>query len=207
MARILISEPHDDVRRLLKRMVTRLGHEPILVWMAESEQLQSADVLMVEPAAPTGVVLAQAARIVNPTLPLICASIDAPPAELADLDVVFAAALLKPFTAQQLSDAISGVARPTPLPPQPSGVAGGATPNLRRGSVGIGLAMASISGDLIGDGGVLELSEHAEHCSIIRPAAEPYRTAPLQSTGSHPACRVLQRSASWRTLRDRQSMR
>jgi CheY-like chemotaxis protein len=111
MPRILISEPHDDVRRLLERMVTRLGHEPILVRVAACEQaapeqLQSADVLVVEPAAPTGVLLAQAARIVNPALPLICASVEAPPTELADLGVVFAATLLKPFTAQQLGDAI-----------------------------------------------------------------------------------------------------
>lgn len=111
MARILISEPHDDVRRLLERMVTRLGHEPILVRVAASEQLQSADVLVVEPAAPTGVVLAQATRMVNPTLPLICASVDAPPTELAELGVVFAATLLKPFTAQQLGDAIEGALR------------------------------------------------------------------------------------------------
>jgi DNA-binding NtrC family response regulator len=108
MARILISEPHDDVRRLLERMVTRLGHEPIIVRVAASEQLQSADVLVVEPAAATGVVLAQAARIVNPMLPLICASVDSPPPELVDLGVVFAATLLKPFAAQQLGDAIEG---------------------------------------------------------------------------------------------------
>jgi CheY-like chemotaxis protein len=106
MARILISEPHDDVRRLLERMVTRLGHEPILVRVAAFEQLRGADALVVESAAPTGVVLAQAARIVNPALPLICASVEAPPTELADLGVAFAATLLKPFTAQQLGDAI-----------------------------------------------------------------------------------------------------
>jgi CheY-like chemotaxis protein len=106
MARILLSEPHDAVRRLLERMVTRLGHEPMLVRVPAPEQLQSADVLVVEPAAPIGVVLAQAACIVNPALPLICASVTAPPPELAELGVVFAAALVKPFTAGQLGVAI-----------------------------------------------------------------------------------------------------
>jgi hypothetical protein len=93
---------------MLERMVTRLGHEPILARVSASEQLQRVDVLVVEPAASTGVSLAQAACIVNPTLPLICASVDAPPTGLAEVGVVFAAALLKPFTAEQLSDAIGG---------------------------------------------------------------------------------------------------
>ncbi|MGH2910855.1 MAG: hypothetical protein ACRDJ3_00095 [Solirubrobacteraceae bacterium] len=106
MARILISESHEDVRRLLERMVTRLGHEPILARVPAPEQLQSADVLVVEPAAATGAVLAQAACIVNPRLPMICASVAAPPSELLELGVEFAAALVKPFTANQLDDAI-----------------------------------------------------------------------------------------------------
>jgi hypothetical protein len=106
MARILISESHDDVGRLLVRMLTRLGHEPLVVTMPAPEQLLSADVLMVEPAAPIGAVLAQAARLVNPSLPLICASVEALPAELAELGVVFAASLVKPFTAEQLGAAI-----------------------------------------------------------------------------------------------------
>jgi CheY-like chemotaxis protein len=106
MARILISESHEDVRRLLVRMLTRLGHEPLAVTMPAPEQLFDADVLIIEPAAPIGAVLAQAARLVNPSLPLICASVEAPPAELAELGIVFAASLVKPFTAQQLDAAI-----------------------------------------------------------------------------------------------------
>jgi hypothetical protein len=106
MAQILISEPHDDVRRLLERMVTRLGHEPVLVRVPTPEQLVGADVLVVEPAAPTGAVLAQAACMVNPALPLICASVTGPPPELTELGVRFAGSLVKPFTAEQLGAAI-----------------------------------------------------------------------------------------------------
>ncbi|HSZ06101.1 MAG TPA: hypothetical protein VK778_13005 [Solirubrobacteraceae bacterium] len=106
MARILISEPHDEVRRLLERMVTRLGHEPTAVRMPTPEQLMSADALVVEPAAPIGAVLAQAASIANPALPLICASVAAAPPELAELGVVFAVSLVKPFTVQELGAAI-----------------------------------------------------------------------------------------------------
>jgi CheY-like chemotaxis protein len=106
MARILISEPHDDVRRLLERMVARLGHEPIVVRVPAPQHLTSADVLLVEPASPVGAVLAQAASIANPSLPLVCASVAAAPPELAELGVAFAACLVKPFTLRQLGAAI-----------------------------------------------------------------------------------------------------
>lgn len=87
-------------------MVTRLGHEPVFVRVPAPEQLLSADVLVLEPAASTGAVLAQAACIVNPALPLICASVTGPPRELTELGVEFAASLVKPFTAEQLAGAI-----------------------------------------------------------------------------------------------------
>jgi len=91
---------------MLVRMLERLGHEPLVVTVPTPEQLFGADVLMVEPAAPIGAVLAQAARLANPSLPVICASVEAPPAELEDLGIVFAASLAKPFTAEQLRAAI-----------------------------------------------------------------------------------------------------
>ncbi len=106
MARILISEPHDDVRRMLERMVRRLGHEPIAVRAPTPRQLTSADVFVVEPAAPIGAVLAQAAHLIDSSLPLVCASVSGVPAELGELGIVFTAALLKPFTAEQLGAAI-----------------------------------------------------------------------------------------------------
>jgi CheY-like chemotaxis protein len=107
MARILISEPREDVRRLLVRMLERLGHEPVVVTVPAPEQLAGVEALVVEPAAPIGVVLAQAVRLIDPSLPLICASVTAPPPELAELGVVFAAVLIKPFTAEQLGAAIA----------------------------------------------------------------------------------------------------
>jgi CheY-like chemotaxis protein len=102
MARILISEPHEDVRRLLERMLIRLGHEPIAIIVPTPEYLTGADALLVEPAAPVGAVLAQAANLVNPSLPLICASVSSPPPELSELGIEFVATLVKPFTSEQL---------------------------------------------------------------------------------------------------------
>ncbi len=109
MARILISEPFHDVQRLLERMLTRLGHESVAVGMPDAEQLMSADALILEPLEPVGAVLAQAASIAHPSLPLICASVALPGAEFAELGVVFSACLIKPFTTSQLEAAIEQV--------------------------------------------------------------------------------------------------
>lgn len=92
-------------------MVARLGHEPVAVRVPSPEQLMSADVFLLEPAALIGVTMAQAASIVNPSLPLVCASVAEPPAELAELGVMFSASLVKPFTSEQLSDAIERALR------------------------------------------------------------------------------------------------
>jgi len=111
MARILISESSEDLARLLERMVIHLGHEPLLARVPAPAQLQDADVLVVEPAAPAGAVIAQAACLVNPALPIVCASVAAPPRELAELGVQFAATLVQPFTVAQLGTAIERVLR------------------------------------------------------------------------------------------------
>jgi hypothetical protein len=87
-------------------MVGRLGYEPVLMTVPTPEQLTSVDVLLVEPAAPIGAVMAQAASIAVPSLPLICASVSGPPAELTELGVEFDALLVKPFTIHQLAEAI-----------------------------------------------------------------------------------------------------
>jgi hypothetical protein len=111
MAQILISEPHQDVSRMVERMVARLGHTPNCVTVPSPHDLTSAEVYIIEPATPTGAVYAQAASIAVPDLPLICASLAGPPPALTELGVTFAACLLKPFTIEQLRDAIDRALR------------------------------------------------------------------------------------------------
>lgn len=111
MARILVCEPHEELLRLLERMISRLGHEPIAVAIPGAEHLTSADVLILEPASPVGAVFAQAASLAVPELPLICASVASPPRELAELEVHFAASLVKPYTLEQLRAAIEQALR------------------------------------------------------------------------------------------------
>jgi DNA-binding NtrC family response regulator len=103
---ILINEPHPLVERMLECMVARLGYEPIAARCPAAEQLASADVLLVEMAAPLGVTFAQAAQLANPSLAIVCASVTGPPTELDELGVELAAFLVKPFTSAQLAVAI-----------------------------------------------------------------------------------------------------
>jgi len=103
MAQILISEPHADVRRLLERMVTRLGHDPVAVTALNDEVVASADALLVEPAEPEGAALAQLAQQLRPSLPIVCISIAPPNVELGLIPTAF---LLKPFSLAELSAAL-----------------------------------------------------------------------------------------------------
>jgi CheY-like chemotaxis protein len=101
----MISETHPEVRRLLERMIARAGDEPIVADEPTPARLRSVDVLVVETAAPRGVMLAQLARAANPSLPIVCASVAVPSQQLAEL-VDFEAVLVKPYTAEQLAVAI-----------------------------------------------------------------------------------------------------
>jgi hypothetical protein len=107
MARILISEPHEDVRNLLCRMVTDLGHEALVMDVPTPERFLQADLFLVEPAAPIGAVLAKAAHLIRPGLPIVFVSVEPPP----ELDIEPAGHVMKPFTATQLSDAIDRALR------------------------------------------------------------------------------------------------
>jgi hypothetical protein len=111
MALMLISEPNEIIRRLLEEMLTRLGHEPLLITMPTLERALNADLFIAEPKAAGGSILAQAVHIVNPSLPMICASVSIPPWELCELGIVFVDSLIVPFTLGQLRSAIELASR------------------------------------------------------------------------------------------------
>jgi CheY-like chemotaxis protein len=105
MARILISEPNPDVRLLYEHMVRRLGHEPLALWDITPEAAATIDLLLVELADSKCAGLADDARRLRPSLPVVAASIfpaDSKPAFRVD------AHLLKPFTLGELSTVLSG---------------------------------------------------------------------------------------------------
>lgn len=102
MARILISESHPEVRKLLIRMVSTLGHEPVCAHAPRPGFLDGVDVVLVEPATPSGAVLAYATQLIDPEMPIVCVTVAPDP----EINVAFAAILVKPFTLLGLGCAI-----------------------------------------------------------------------------------------------------
>lgn len=103
MARILISEPHPDVRTLLEAVVRRAGHEP--VGHGELTSDDAPELMILEPASADGLAAAVRLRSRLEDLPIICASMLPPSAETRALGP--AAHLLKPFGLVELEAAIS----------------------------------------------------------------------------------------------------
>jgi len=100
VGKVLICEPHPEVRELLQRIVVRLGHEPLL----EDARLQMVDAILLEPAHAPSVERARAFRAVDGDTPIVCTSIEFPDAGSRRLDPV--AFLIKPFALPDLERAL-----------------------------------------------------------------------------------------------------
>ena len=100
MARVLICEPHPEVRELLSRVVVRLGHDPV----HDDTALGPVDAIVLEPAHAPSVERAAAFRAVDETTPVVCASIELPDAGSRRLSPV--AYLVKPFALPELENAL-----------------------------------------------------------------------------------------------------
>lgn len=105
MGRILIGEPHREVREVLGSLVAGLGHEPVHVLgagaLARPDDLLAA---IVDPADPEWFHLARALRVARPDLPIVIASGYGPTDETRSLAP--AAHLLKPFPLDDLAVAL-----------------------------------------------------------------------------------------------------
>jgi hypothetical protein len=104
VARILIHEPHPDVRVLLEAVVRRAGHEP--VGHGELTIDDTLELMILEPASADGLAAAAKLRRRLEGLPIICTSIEPPSALTKALAPV--AHLIKPFRLDELDAAISG---------------------------------------------------------------------------------------------------
>jgi DNA-binding response OmpR family regulator len=103
MARVLISEPHPDCRALLELVVLRAGHDPL--GLGELADGDDPGLLLLEPAAADGLVLAHELRRRLEGLPIICTSIRPPTAATETLRP--AAYLVKPFRLAELEAALA----------------------------------------------------------------------------------------------------
>lgn len=109
MARVLVAEPSPDVRLLLRRVVARLGFEPVELDSARRSDPAGFDVLLLEPAMVGGLKLAQRARRRDPALPIVVCSIYSPRDDVTALEPV--AHLVKPFRRVELEAALYAAAR------------------------------------------------------------------------------------------------
>jgi hypothetical protein len=101
VARVLICEPHPEVRELLSRIVVRLGHDPVL----DDAELGPVDAILLEPAHAPSVERAGAFKAVDEQIPVVCASIDLPNAGTRRLSPI--SYLVKPFSLPDVEHALS----------------------------------------------------------------------------------------------------
>lgn len=106
MARVLICEPHSEVRSLLSLVVTRLGHEPVVPSDGPEMTFDAAsvDVLVIEPSDPRALAAAQIVRLQREDVPIVCASIHPPTSHTRRLDPV--AYVVKPFALAEMAAAV-----------------------------------------------------------------------------------------------------
>jgi CheY-like chemotaxis protein len=99
VARILIVEPHPDIRTLFGHVVRRAGHEPVL---AVEDGGVDVDAAVIEPGHDEGLACARRLRALG--LPVVFASIF--PAERQTLELEPVAYFVKPFALAELERAL-----------------------------------------------------------------------------------------------------
>jgi len=102
VARILIVEPHADIRSLLELVINRLGHEPV-VYNGGSEDPLNVDAAVIEPGEGPGIAVARQLRPRG--VEVVFISIFPPEPEA--LELTPSAYLVKPFPLYALENALS----------------------------------------------------------------------------------------------------
>ena len=104
MARILVAEPAPEVRELVRHVIVRLGHEPVVFPNGSQDDLSDVDAAVLEPAFSAALAAVLSLRTRNPGLPVVCASIYPRTPDVSALRPV--AFMLKPFHLEELDDAL-----------------------------------------------------------------------------------------------------
>jgi DNA-binding response OmpR family regulator len=106
VARILIVEPHADIRALFEHVVRRAGHEPVVAEPGGGGPPE-VDAAVIEPGDRHGLTIAR--RLREHGLPFVFASIF--PAEQEMLDLEPSAYFVKPFALVELEHALANALR------------------------------------------------------------------------------------------------
>lgn len=101
VARILILEPHSDVRDLIAHVVEESGHEPVL----GEDATAPVDAVLLEPASPFVRRVARRVLARRPRTTVVCVSIDPPSPVSGSLRP--AGHVLKPFSLAELKQALA----------------------------------------------------------------------------------------------------
>jgi DNA-binding response OmpR family regulator len=104
MARVLILEPHPDIRRLLELVVRRLGHEPVVLRNGDPDP-DDVEAAVIDLGDGKGLLLAR--RLRDAGCPVVLTSIY--PADDAARSVRPAAYLVKPYPLHKLERALGSV--------------------------------------------------------------------------------------------------
>ena len=104
VARILIVEPHPDVRTLFVHVVRRAGHDPVI----PGDEDVDVDAAVIEPGDPEGLACARRLRALG--RPVVFASIFPPEQETLALEP--AAYFVKPFALGDLEQALAAALAP-----------------------------------------------------------------------------------------------
>jgi DNA-binding response OmpR family regulator len=110
VARILIVEPHGDIRSLLEIVITRLGHVPVVHDVTDHEIATDVDAAVIEPGQGAGLLLA--GRLRSQGIGVVFTSIFPPAGEALELDPV--AYLVKPFPLYALENALTAALESSP---------------------------------------------------------------------------------------------
>lgn len=102
MARFLLIEPHEDIRRLYEAVVRGLGHELIRL---DSETAEAPDVILVDPSHPASLETTTRLRQDYPDVAIVCASIYETTRDDAE-QLKAVAYLLKPFSLVELTSSL-----------------------------------------------------------------------------------------------------
>jgi len=103
--RVLVCDPHPEVRGLLLRVAERLGYDAVAVHSSELERAPAADVLVLDPTDDEVLAFGRALRERDPSLAVVVVCSLPPVAAVSALEPV--AVLLKPFPLAELERALT----------------------------------------------------------------------------------------------------
>jgi DNA-binding response OmpR family regulator len=107
---VLVLEPDEEIRDLVRRVLVRLGHEALAPAELPAGRLPTLDAVILEPAWAPALAFALKLHTQKPKLPFLFASLELPGVET--IEIRPRRRLVKPFSLGDLEAAIRAVLPP-----------------------------------------------------------------------------------------------